>query len=184
MPIRRIALAGMVAAFGAAGWLMMEHGPQTVANATSQVASVAQTETMKAIIAKKGLSAEDQEALMGKFRAQYPKIAQTINGWTPVTAEKIEALHDAYRALAPAERQAIAQEVNAWQQQVLQKYPRLQETWKTGGNARERSLAETAIQLSAAERAQLDTSTAGLWNRIATRNPGWASQVEAIMSAK
>ena len=184
MPIRRMALAGMMAALGAGAWIMVEHGPQTFANATAAVASAVSTETVKAVITEKGLSPAEQEALMGRFKAQYPRTAKAIDTWTPVTANKLSALNEAYQALSAAERQAIAQDVSAWQQKVWKKYPTVREAWNAGGVTRERKVAENVLELAAADRAQLDTSVTGLWAKISTRHPGWAAKVDAIMSAK
>lgn len=174
--IRRMALAGMMAAFGAGAWFVLEHGPETVA--------VAKEETVKAVIAKKGLAPAEQEALMGRFRAQYPKVSQKLEAWTPVTAAKLEALHDAYRTLPASERQAIAQDVSQWQRQVWEKYPAIRQTWNVGGLERERNVAETALDLPATDRQKLDTSVNGLWKTIETKHPQWASQVDAILRAQ
>lgn len=182
MPIRRMALAGMVAAFGAAGWYMVERGPQAVAHVEAQAKKPVSSETVKAIIGQKGLSVAEQEALMGRMQRQFPKTAQAIRGWTPVSAEKLVALHDAYQGLSASERQAIASEVGAWQQQVWRKYPSVRKAW-TGEETPPR-VAENLFELAAADRAQLDTSVATLWERIAAQNPEWAKTVDAIMSAK
>jgi len=189
MPIRRMALAGMVAAFGAGTWYMVERGPEAVAHVSTQAAKTVKTETvkreaLKAVMSQKGLSVEEQEALMGRFTAQYPKTAKTLQGWTPVTAEKLSALNTAYQSLSAAERQAIAKDVSAWQQQVWKKYPSVQKAWSAGGNERETRVAENVLELAATDRAQLDTSVTSLWKRISTQNPAWASKVDAIMSAK
>ncbi len=184
MPIRRMALAGMVAAFGAAGWFMGERGPDAVAHVSTQAAKTVKTETVKAVMSQKGLSVEEQDALMGRIKAQYPKTAKTLAAWTPVTASKLEALNGAYQSLSAAERQAIAKDVSAWQQQVWKKYPSVRTAWNAGGNARETRVAENVLELAASDRAQLDTSVASLWTRISTQNPAWASKVDAIMSAK
>lgn len=189
MPIRRMALAGMMAALGAGAWIMVEHGPQTFANATAAAASAVKPETvkreaLKAVITEKGLSPAEQDALMGRFKAQYPRTAKAIDTWTPVTASKLEALNDAYQALSAAERQAIAQDVSTWQQKVWKKYPTVREAWNAGGVTRERKVAENVLELAAADRADLDTSVTELWSKIATRNPAWAAKVDSIMSAK
>jgi len=191
MPIRRIALAGMMAALGAGAWIMTEHGPETLARASATSAELAtktahavKTETIKDVITRKGLSPAEQEALMGRFKAQYPQTAKALDGWTPVTASKLEALNEAYQALSAAERQAIAKDVSLWQQQVWKKYPAVREAWNTGGAQRERKVADNILELAASDRAQLDTRTSTLWQRIATQNPGWAAKVDAIMSQK
>jgi hypothetical protein len=191
MPIRRMALAGMMAALGAGAWIMVEHGPETLARASAtsaelkaKTASAVSTETIKAVITKKGLSPAEQDALMGRFKAQYPQTAKTLDGWTPVTARKIEALNEAYQALGAAERQAIARDVSKWQQQVWEKYPSVRTAWNAGGVERERKVAENVLELTASDRARLDTSVTGLWKRISTQNPTWASQVDAIMTGK
>lgn len=191
MPIRRMALAGMMAAFGAGAWYMAEHGPQKVANAADHVkrevtetASAVKLTTAKAVIAKKGLAPEDQEALLGRAKAQYPQLAKKLEGWTPVTATKLEALNEAYQGLSAAERRAIARNVSQWQAQVWQKYPTIQTAWNAGGVTRERNVAQSALELSAAEREALDTSVTGLWSRISAEHPQWAATVESIMSAK
>lgn len=189
MPIRRIALAGMMAALGAGAWIMMEHGPETLARAsatsaelTAKTAHAVKTETIKDVITRKGLSPAEQEALMGRFQAQYPQTAKALDGWTPVTASKIEALNEAYQGLSAAERQAIAKDVSLWQQQVWKKYPAVREAWNAGGVQRERKVAENILELAASDRAQLDTRTSTLWQRITTQNPTWAAKVDAIMS--
>lgn len=191
MPIRRMALAGMMAALGAGAWIMVEHGPETLARAsatsaelTAKTAAAVKTETIKEVITRKGLSPAEQDALMGRFKAQYPQTAKALDGWTPVTARKIEALHEAYQALSAAERQAIARDVSTWQQQVWKKYPSVRTAWNAGGVERERKVAENVLELAASDRAQLDTSVTGLWKRISTQNPQWASQVDAIMTSK
>ncbi|MNX01696.1 hypothetical protein D3C86_312380 [compost metagenome] len=189
MPIRRMALAGMVAAFGAGAWFLnaagaVEQGSKALTEAATKTASAVKTETVKAVITQKGLSPAEQDALMGRFKAQYPRTAKTIDGWTPVTARKIEALNEAYQALSATERQAIAQNVSAWQQQVWKKYPSVRTAWNAGGVERERKVAENVLELAASDRAQLDTSVSGLWQRISTQNPQWAAKVDAIMSAE
>lgn len=184
MPIRRMALAGMIAAFGAGTWFMAQRGPEAVAHVSTEAAKAAKTETVKAVMTRKGLSVAEQEALMGRIKSQYPQVAKSIAGWTPVTAEKLSALNAAYQALDASERQAIAKDVGTWQQQVWKKYPSVRTAWSVGGAERETRVAENVLELAAADRAQLDTSVASLWKRISTRNPQWASQVDAIMSAK
>ncbi len=185
MPIRRMALAGMIAAFGAGTWfLMAERGPEAVAHVSTEAAKAAKTETIKAVMTRKGLSVAEQEALMGRIKSQYPQVAKSIAGWTPVTAEKITALNTAYQALDASERQAIARDVSTWQQQVWKKYPSVRTAWSGGGAERETRVAENVLELAAADRAQLDTSIASLWKRISIRNPQWASQVDTIMSAR
>ncbi|GEM_PF-4420515 len=191
MPIRRMALAGMMAAFGAGSWFVVEHGPATVASAAAQdprdaapTASAGKSETAKAAIAKKGLAPAEQEALMGRVRTQYPQVARKLEAWTPVTAAKISALNEAYRSLGAAERQDIARDVSLWQRQVWKQYPAIRASWNTGGAERERAVAESALELASGERQQLDTSVTGLWKRIGTKNPKWVAWVEAIMSAR
>jgi hypothetical protein len=179
-----MALAGMVAAFGAGAWFVTERAPEAIAHVSTEAAKTVKNESIKAIMTRKGLSVAEQEALMGRMKAQYPKVAKTIDGWTPVTAEKLEALNTAYQSLSPAERQAIATDVSAWQQQVWKKYPAVREAWSAGGAGRETRVAENILELAATDRAQLDTSVSGLWSRISARNPGWAAQVDSILSAK
>lgn len=69
MPIRRMALAGMLAAFGAGSWVMVERGPEAVAEVTTQTAKAVsteavKTETVKAIIPQKGLNPAEVDAIL------------------------------------------------------------------------------------------------------------------------
>lgn len=182
MPIRRIALAGMVAALGAG--FVFDQGPALVAQAAARTGEAVEEAALGTIIARKGLEPAAQEALMGDLRARYPRTAEALAGWTPVTAAKIAALHEAYQGLSAAERAAIAREVGTWQQAVWQKHPAIRETWSAGGSEREVQVAKQAMELASPERTQLDTRTAALWRQISQRNPRWAQQVDAIMSGK
>jgi hypothetical protein len=179
-----MALAGMVAALGAGSWYVFEQGPAIVANAAARTGETVEHAALGTIIARKGLDPAAQEALMGQLQERYPRAAEALASWTPVTAAKIAALHEAYQGLSEAERTSIVRDVGHWQAQVWKQYPAIRDTWAAGGTDREVQVAKQAMQLDSAERNQLDTSTAALWRQISQRNPRWAQQVDAIMSGK
>lgn len=192
--IRRMALAGMIAALGAGTWFALEEGPTIVANAAAESVQVVEKAAadsvqvvekaaLETIISRKGLDAETQAVLMGQLGERYPRTAAALASWTPVTAGKIAALHEAYQELSEAERAAIAREIGNWQQALWKQHAGIRETWSTGGNAREIEVAKQALDLGNAERAAIDTSVARLWRDLSARHPQWAQRVAAIMSA-